>query len=300
MPSLSIPDNLESSSQISKDSVISLLNKLKTDTSPGPDQIHPKILYEIRNEIVEPLTYIFNKSLSESELPSDWKNATVVPIFKKGKKNMASNDRPISLTSVICKLLEKFVRDKLLDHLIQNNLICEEQFGFIPGRSFSLQLLDIMEIWTKSIDEKIPVDVIYTDFAKAFDTVSHQELLYKLQNLGITGKLLKWIQNFLYNRKQQVKVKNSISQWQSVCSGVPQGSVLGPILFVYFINDLPSNVTNNCIRLFADDAKLSGTVKNYTDILYWTENCSLNLNIDKCKVLWCLDVRSMFLHWASS
>ena len=295
LPSLSIPDNLEPSLQISRDSVISLLNKLKTDTSPGPDQIHPKILYEIRNEIVEPLTYIFNKSLSESELPSDWKNATVVPIFKKGKKNLASNYRPISLTSVICKLLEKFVRNKLLDHLIQNNLICDEQFGFIPGRSCSLQLLDIMEIWTKSIDEKIPVDVIYTDFAKAFDTVSHRELLYKLQNLGITGKLLKWIQNFLSNRKQQVKVKNSISLWQSVCSGVPQGSVLGPILFVYFINDLPSNVSNNCIRLFADDAKLSGTVKNYTEsltmqesinsICYWTENCSLNLNIDKCKVL---------------
>ena len=149
LPSLSIPDNLEPSLQISRDSVISLLNKLKTDTSPGPDQIHPKILYEIRNEIVEPLTYIFNKSLSESELPSDWKNATVVPIFKKGKKNLASNYRPISLTSVICKLLEKFVRDKLLDHLIQNNLICDEQFGFIPGRSCSLQLLDIMEIWTK-------------------------------------------------------------------------------------------------------------------------------------------------------
>ena len=203
MPSLSIPDNLESSLQISKDSVISLLNELKADTSPGPYQIHPKILYEIRNEIVEPLTYIFNKSLSESGLPSDWKNATVVPIFKKGKKNMASNYRPISLTSVICKLLEKFVRDKLLDHLIQNNLICDEQFGFIPGRSCSLQLLDIMEFWTKSIDEKIPVDVIYTDFAKAFDTVSHRELLYKLQNLGITGKLLKWIQNFLSNRKQQ-------------------------------------------------------------------------------------------------
>ena len=287
--------NIISEIEFSRDKVFDMLNKIKIDSSPGPDEIYPKILYEVRYEILEPLCYLFNLSLSTGKLPYEWKEATVVPIYKKGDRSLASNYRPVSLTSVVCKLLERLIRDELLKHIVNNRIICEEQFGFVPGRSCQLQLLNALEQWTRSWDEGIPTDVIYTDFSKAFDLVSHCKLIYKLNCMGVRGLLLKWIENFLSDRKQRVRVNNALSGWQPVTSGVPQGSVLGPILFVYYINDLPL-VAGNCrAGLFADDAKFSTTVDTHGmamglqedayKICEWTEMWSLRLNVDKCNVL---------------
>ena len=172
-----------------------LLKDLKVDKAMGPDGLCPRILHETREQIAEPIKMLFDKSLTQGQLPSDWKDAIVVPIFKKGRRDMTQNYRPVSLICVICKILEKFIRDVLLDHFMKNRLISEKQFGSVPGRSCTLQLLRCVESWTKSLDEGTQVDVIYTDYSKGFDRVSHSKLLKKLDGLGVRGYILGWIQN---------------------------------------------------------------------------------------------------------
>ena len=280
---------------IEERSIIMLLKDLKVDKAMGPDGLCPRILHETREQIAEPIKMLFDKSLTQGQLPSDWKDAIVVPIFKKGRRDMTQNYRPVSLTCVICKILEKFIRDVLLDHLMKNRLISEKQFGFVPGRSCTLQLLRCVESWTKSLDEGTQVDVIYTDYSKAFDRVSHSKLLKKLDGLGVRGYILGWIQNFLCGRRQKVKVHSSYSEWALVKSGVPQGSVLGPVLFMIFINDLPDAIQGTTINLFADDAKLDQTIKTESDVnvlqesltsmISWSDDWGLKLNAGKCKVL---------------
>ena len=157
--------------------------------------------------------------------------------------------------------MEAIIRDRILLHLIENKIIADEQHGFVPGRDCMTQLLLCLEDWTSMIERGEAFDVIYTDFSKAFDSVAHERLLKKLKSIGITGNLLSWIKSFLKNRTQCVKVDGAKSDWKSVISGVPQGSVLGPILFVIFINDMPKKVKKGFCKLFADDCKLYGSVK---------------------------------------
>lgn len=211
------------------------LAKLNISKSAGPDNIHPRVLKELKEVLSLPISLIFQTSYANGIVPEDWKNANVTAIHKKSDKHIADNYRPISLTSVICKLMESITSDALVCHMKSNNLFTNKQFGFLKGRSATLQLLNVLDDWTKLLDAGISIDVVYTDFQKAFDTVPHQRLMMKLNSYGIHSKVLTWIRSFLTGRKQRVVITGYESMWTSVISGVPQGSVLGPILFLIYI-----------------------------------------------------------------
>ena len=199
-------------------------------------------------------------------IPLDWKKAYVSPIYKKGARNRAENYRPISLTCILCKLMESFIKDIVMKHLKSENLLSCKQYGFISGRSTTTQLLSYLDKCIETIVTGGVVDPIYFDFAKAFDTVPHRRLLGKLSCYGISGDIINWIKAFLLGRSQVVRVNGEKSEETAVLSGIPQGSVLGPLLFVVYINDLPESVKSN-IFLFADDTKILKQITSKEDAL---------------------------------
>ena len=280
--------------EITDDDVEKVLIKLKPDKSPGPDSVHPKVLRELSNELSRPLRLLFNKTMSVGQLPKSWKVAEVRPIFKKGKKTDPGNYRPVSLTSIICKVFETFVRDALCNHLSENNLLSDSQFGFTKGRFCVSQLLVTINEWFAFIDKKVPVDAAYLDFRKAFDSVPHKRLLSKLSGYGVTGRVHDWIRDFLSNRSQYVSINDSKSKTANVTSGVPQGSVLGPSLFIYFINDLP-DASQSLLKIFADDTKVYAPIYSHKDsealqnsinsLVEWSKLWLISFNGDKCKML---------------
>ena len=271
------------------------ISKLNQNKSCGPDEIHPIILKKLSDFIIEPLMTIMNSSLRSGILPDDWKQATVSPIYKKGPKNQPSNYRPVSLTSIICKMMESILtKTMIMPHLMRENLLSNKQYGFIPGRSTTTQLLHYLDSCAEAIADGDVIDIIYFDFAKAFDTVPHRRLLKKIESYGIHGNILKWINGFLSNRRQTVKVNGVASKQEVVRSGIPQGSVLGPLLFVIYINDLPEHVISQ-MYLFADDTKLMKKVRTRNDSVLlqndmdgmqnWSNTWLLNFHPDKCHVL---------------
>ena len=207
--------------------------KLNPNKSPGPDEHHPLILKELIHEISLPLSIVFTKCIAEKYIPQSWREANVTALFKKGNKSNPCNYRPVSLTSIICKLLESVIKDKIFRHMELNKLFSANQNGFIKGRSCSTNLLAVMDKWTESLDLRLPVDTIYLDFAKAFDSVPHKRLLLKLQKYGINGQVLNWIKEFLGNRRQYVKIKNTKSKWAPVTSGIPQVKCSWTLSFCY-------------------------------------------------------------------
>ena len=173
---------------------------------------------------------IFCESLIQGKIPDEWKLAIICPIFKKGSRTNPSNYRPISLTSIICKIIESIIRDELLKHLMVNKLLSKAQHGFIPRRSCLSNLLETLDFITSTLADGQNVDEIMLDFAKAFDLVPHKRLVHKLAAYGVADDLLEWFKDYLSNRKQMVMVGGENSTWTEVLSGVPQGSVLGPLL----------------------------------------------------------------------
>ena len=279
--------------QISEDIVKQKLKKLKLNKSPGPDKIHPRVLHEISDVIAVPITIIFQNSLAKKDLPQEWKHAHISAIFKKGVKTQPLNYRPVSLTSVVCKIMESIIRDNIITHMKENNLFSDKQFGFIMGRSTTLQLLHVLDIWTEILDQGGTLDVIYCDFMKAFDKVPHRRLIHKIEKYGITGNILGWTKAFLSGRTQCVVLNEVKSKIARVTSGIPQGSVLGPILFVIYINDMPEVVDKDSIvYLFADDTKVFRHIKSQEDtiqlqsdinnLLQWSEKWLLKFHPDKC------------------
>ena len=176
--------------EVSTNEIANILKSLKPNKSPGPDCIHPKILKEMAEELAVPFKILFDLTMKVGKIPSDWKSAEVRPIFKKGSKSSPDNYRPVSLTSVVCKVFEKIICDALCCHMKENNILSPDQFGFCQGRSCVTQLLVTINDWMFSLDNHVPVDAAYLDFSKAFDSVPHKRFLHKLSSYGIKGVCL--------------------------------------------------------------------------------------------------------------
>lgn len=279
---------------IDEDVVMKKLQQLRTDKAPGADSIAPRVLVELKDEIVLPVTEIMKCSLASGIVPDSWKTANVTPVHKAGNKQQASNYRPISLTGQICKVFESIVRDAIVDHLELYGLINGTQHGFRKGGSCLSNLLQFLDHVTQCLDDGECADALYLDFAKAFDKVPHMRLMEKLEKHGISGKVWKWVHEWLRDRTQRVCVNGHYSSWRLVTSGVPQGSVLGPILFLIFINDLEFGLVNSVFK-FADDTKLLGKVNNAEDrdllqhdlqrLVDWSDKWQMPFNSSKCKVM---------------
>ncbi|KAJ8969640.1 hypothetical protein NQ317_009573 [Molorchus minor] len=278
--------------QFTEQLVSEQIGNLKEDSAPGSDGITSSILKKCVSILSKPLAHIMQTSFDQSNLPSEWLTALVTPIYKKGDKLDPLNYRAISLVCIPAKLMERIIVKSLLPFLLDHRIIPDEQHGFVPGRSTTTNLLQSVNSWMQLIDNNEPVDILYLDFSKAFDKVSKRKLLFKLDIHGIRGLLLRWIEAFLSNRLFKVRVGSSYSNWHEVLSGVPQGSVLGPILFLIYSSDLQHTISSSYMS-YADDNKLYGNpITNHAllqaDLLaveLWSNNWSLPLNSEKCTVL---------------
>ena len=247
-------------------------------------------------EILKPLCYIYRESMRTGEVPRDWRHARVTPIYKKGTKGEAGNYRPVSITSIPCRMLESIIKDAVMEHLLENKLIKDSQHGFLKGRSCTTNLTAFMDRLTNIIDKGSPADVFYLDFAKAFDKVPHQRLLMKMESKGIGGEVLNWVRSWLADRTQTVRVGASESTASQVKSGVPQGSVLGPPLFDVFIDDLDyCAILIDMLIKFADDTKGLQEIASEADrdklqhtldrLVEWAKAWGMEFNVQKCKIM---------------
>ena len=279
---------------ITPEGVCKLLTGLNPAKAAGPDGLPPRVLKELAPEIAPILAKIFQLSLDSGTVPSNWKEALVSPVFKKGERYDPINYRPISLTSIPCKLMEHIIVSNMMCHLEKESILCPQQHGFRKGHSCETQLLEFFEDVSSGLDAGIPSDVIVMDFAKAFDRVNHSLLIHKLSHYGIRGKVNSWISSFLSDRSQSVVVDGEKSSAISVRSGVPQGSVLGPSLFSVYINDLPDRVSS-VSRLFADDTLLHNRSSSTQDqevlqqdlenLEKWEDEWEMQFHPDKCNIL---------------
>lgn len=274
--------------------VYSVLKKLKPTTSVGPDGIPNILLKNCARSLQLPLSHLFDSSFKDGTLPDSWKTANVVPIYKKGCATDPNNYRPISLTSTSCKVMERIINNDILKYLIRNSLISKQQHGFISGRSSSTNLLECMQEWTKNFERRLSTHIIYFDLKKAFDSVSYPKLLNKINAYGLNGTLFAWLQNFLSGRTQQVRIGSELSSATPVISGVPQGSVLGPTLFLVFINDVCDEFLDLPVgvKLFADDLKIYSNYNTNTGpnslqtaidrFCSWCDRWQLSIAPQKC------------------
>ena len=275
---------------ISKQDILQAIQQMKKSVSQTPDSIPSYYIHKTSSQLLNPLYIIFNLSMTTGKIPELWKKAIVVPIYKKGKRNLATNYRPISLTSVICRILERIIHSQISSHFLFNNIISTSQHGFIRKRSTQTQQINFLEKLTQFYENKTQADIIYLDFSKAFDRVSHFKLVHVLCHLKIHQSIITWISNYLTGRTQTTVVDTFSSDKVSVPSGVPQGSVLGPLLFITYLQDLIDKISTYCknttVYAFADDIKLLSTDPSDLQralhiVNSWTVNWQLLLNTDK-------------------
>jgi hypothetical protein len=273
--------------------VAKLLKDLNPSKAAGPDRITCRVLKELASELAPILAAFFQQSIVKSEIPADWKRAFVAPIYKKGNIHQAVNYRPVSLTCVCSKLLEHVVCKHIHNHLEHHGILSPLQHGFRRNHSCETQLLTTVEDFMYSWDQNVQVDIAILDLSKAFDTVPHKRLLQKLLFYGIDGCIHGWIRDFLGNRTQSVVIQGNSSPWADVLSGVPQGTVLGPLLFLLHINDLPA-VVHSQVRLFADDCLIYRQIhsKHDQEVLQhdlnslntWAKTWGMVYNASKCNI----------------
>ena len=267
------------------------MRELRLNSAAGPDGIPAVLLNKCAAALAPPLAEIWRKSLHEGEVPSLLKSALIVPIHKGKSKAQAKNYRPVALTSQLCKVFEKVVRKWMVDFMEQHSLFNPNQHGFRAGRSCLSQLLSHFDTITMLLEQGLGVDVIYLDFAKAFDKVDIGITLRKLQRMGIGGNLGRWLFSFLNGRTQTVVVDGSRSQPGPVLSGVPQGSVLGPLLFLVLLGDIDEQVVHSFVSSFADDTRVGKSIGSTDDarllqedldkIFEWSKRVNMTFNSDK-------------------
>ena len=272
-----------------------ILNNLDINKAQGPDGINGTVLKHYSESLVYPLSKIFKLTYNVGCLPCEWKSSNIVPVHKKDDKSNVQNYRPISLISLVMKVYERVIYEELL-HRTEAK-IDPRQHGFLRNKSCNTNLLSFTNSIVSSLHDKTGVDAVYFDFAKAFDTVSHDLILNKLKlQYGIDGNLLKLLVNYLQGRKQRVVLDNVASESITVLSGVPQGSILGPLLFVLFINDIYVGIDKaTSICLYADDTKIWRKINSEFDckqlqndintLHKWSIKNKMRFNATKCNVL---------------
>ena len=275
--------------------VYNILKDLDQRKAVGPDLVHNKLLVKAKGIISGPLAQLFNRSLDEATFPKLWKTAHVTPIHKKGDKSLCTNYRPISLLSCVGKVMEKCIQKHVFSYLKENSLLTVSQSGFIPGDSTTYQLLSIYDDFCKALDQRCNTQALFFDISKAFDKVWHRGLIKKLNSIGIKGPLLNWFSNYLNNRHQAVVIKGKISSYKTVNAGVPQGSVLGPLLFLIYINDIVDDI-ESLVKLFADDTSMYLSLNDadrrtailnsdIQKITSWSQTWKVDFNPNKTELL---------------
>ena len=280
---------------ITEEGVRRRLQTLNPHKAAGPDKLNPVVLREIADVIAPVITRLYRASLKQAKTPDAWKEAHVTPVFKKGEKYKAVNYRPVSLTCILCKQMEHILASHIMKHLNKNHLLYSKQHGFRSKLSCETQLTEYTSDVLKTVQDKKQCDTVVMDFSKAFDKVSHDRLIYKLDRAGIDRQARNWIKSFLSGRSQKVIIDGEESESVPVTSGVSQGSVLGPILFLIFIDDMPQYTKHSQIRLFADDTIVYLTVSAIDDcgklqedlkrLEKWEEEWQMEFHPAKCKVL---------------
>jgi len=278
---------------INEDIVKKYLDKLTNNTSPGPDGIPEIILKNCSKTLANPLGIIFNLSINSGTFPSIWKDSYTRPIHKKGHKNDVCNYRPIAKLSAIPKIFELIIFDSIYPHC--KTFLTVNQHGFVKNKSTVTNLIESTSIFIKNMEDGCQTDTIYTDLSKAFDLLPHSIILLKLRMLGFPCLFLKWVQSYLLDRSYTVIFRSAKSSPFKANSGVPQGSHLGPLLFIISINDVVSKILNSNVHIYADDMKIFRKINTLDDCnllqddlnrsYEWCKINNLCLNINKCAIV---------------
>ncbi|EFP04241.1 hypothetical protein CRE_26624 [Caenorhabditis remanei] len=299
---LSFPNNFKSSQTtpwITDNDLFKLMMKSKNSSTPTSDGVPHTFMKMISPSISSPLSQICNLTMSRGSVPKVWKHSYILPLNKTAKPSRPSDFRPISITSQICRIYERFLLKQIIAHLDSINFWSDEQHGFRPRRSTVSCMLTALNDWTDNIDRGNQVDIVYLDYAKAFDRVQHDLLLAKLVEVRLNPSLIRWIDSFLSERYFEVKVGKSYSAKRKALCGVPQGSVLSPILFGIFVNDVPKTLPPGVkCRQFADDLKIYASFSNsdsnslpnrlqlaIDSVILWSKKAKLDLNNSKTECI---------------